>query len=164
MLTRKPCAIGVACLWTFDLPLMRAAILPVQCTTGCRCAPSALSGMSRIHPAKLDDSKAIVVNIAESSQAIAATMTTHLVSRAVNNVSTADTEDPALIRAIYVDARAANHRTWASNDSASSRSVSPESLTVTLAAGTVASTTARVGNQEGSSRYRRRKPGRMLQS
>ncbi|MEP7792523.1 SOS response-associated peptidase family protein [Sanguibacter sp. 25GB23B1] len=50
-----------------------------------------------LHPEKLEDPKAMVAMIDASSQAIAATVTTHLVSRAVNNVRTVD---PALIRSI----------------------------------------------------------------
>ncbi len=53
-----------------------------------------------LQPEKLDDPAAMVAMIDASSQAIATTMTTHLVSRAVNNVRTADPADPALIRAI----------------------------------------------------------------
>lgn len=51
-------------------------------------------------PAKITDSVMMVAMIYPSSQAIATAMTTHLVSRAVNNERTADPADPALIRAI----------------------------------------------------------------
>ncbi|WP_157607403.1 hypothetical protein [Sanguibacter suarezii] len=50
-----------------------------------------------LHPAKIEDPKAMVSMIDAGSQAIAATMTTHLVSRAVNSVRMADPADPALI-------------------------------------------------------------------
>jgi len=53
-----------------------------------------------LHPEKLEDPKAMVAMIDASSRAIATTMTTHLVSRAVNDVRTADPADPALVRAI----------------------------------------------------------------
>lgn len=53
-----------------------------------------------LHPEKLEDPRAMVAMIDASSQAIAATMTTHLVSRAVNNVRTADPTDPQLVRQI----------------------------------------------------------------
>ncbi|CAM3816163.1 hypothetical protein OCAE111667_26880 [Occultella aeris] len=49
------------------------------------------------HPAKLDDPTAMVAMIDTRSEAIATTMTTHLLIRAVNHIRTAD---PALIRAI----------------------------------------------------------------